>query len=75
MVYTSPVTFQHQLDFFGKHSAMLQILREDYLFTYPPLSVARYSFIQLSELKQREVIEIAKASKWQQEDFNLDSLD
>ena len=30
--------------FSGKHSATLQLLCEDYPFTYPPLSVARYSF-------------------------------
>ncbi|KAI0226037.1 hypothetical protein LSAT2_023285 [Lamellibrachia satsuma] len=41
------------LDFSGKHSAMLHLLREDYLFKYPPLSVARDSFTQLSELRQR----------------------
>ena len=40
------------------------------LFRYPPLSVARYSFIQLSELEQRRMNEIAKASKRQQEDSN-----
>ena len=34
--------------FSGKHSATQQLLREDYLFTYPPLSIARYSCIQLS---------------------------
>ena len=39
------------------------------------LSVARYSFIQLSELMQRRVKKIGKASKWQQEDSNLASLD
>ena len=38
------------------------------------LSVARYSFIQLSELMQRGVNKIGKASKWQQEDSNLASL-
>ena len=45
-------SFQHQLDFSGKHSATLQLLHKDYLFTYPPLSIARYSFIQLNELEQ-----------------------
>ena len=29
------------------------ILHEDYSFTFPPLSIARYSFIQLSELGPR----------------------
>ena len=56
-------SFQCYLDFSGKHSAMLQLLREDYSFRYPPLSVARYSFKQLSELNRRGVNEIAKAAK------------
>ena len=43
-------SFQCYLDFSGKNSATLQLLSKDYSFTYPPLSVARYSFIQLSEL-------------------------
>ena len=59
---------ENKLYFSGKHSAMLQLLREDYLFTYQPLYVARNSFIQLSEL-------IAQASIKQQEDLKLDSLD
>ena len=32
-------SFQGHLNFFGKYSAMLQLLREGYSFTYPPLSV------------------------------------
>ena len=53
-LYTSPLADLSifHLDFFGKHSAMLQLLHEDYSFT---LSVTRYSFIQLSELWQRGV--------------------
>ena len=31
-------SFQHHCDFSGKHSAMLQLLHEDYSFRYPPLS-------------------------------------
>ena len=38
-------------------------------FTYPPLSAVRYSIIQLSELWQRGMNEIAKGSKRQQEDL------
>ena len=53
------------------HSAKLQLLCEDYSFIYPPLSVEVLIF---SELWQREVNEIAKASKWQQEDSNPGSL-
>ena len=68
-------TFQCHLDFSDEHSAMLQLLHEDYSFIYPPMSIARYSFIQLSELRQRGLNKIAKASKWQQEDLNTGSLD
>ena len=32
-------SFQGHLNFFGKYSATLQLLREGYSFTYPPLSV------------------------------------
>ena len=46
-----------------------------YSFTYPPRSVARYSFIQLSELRQRGVNEMAETLKRQQEDSNLGSFD
>ena len=45
-------SFQCQLDFIGTHSATLQLQCKDYSFTYPPLTVARYSFMQLSELQQ-----------------------
>ena len=39
---------------------MMPLLREDYSFTYPPLSVARYLCIQLRELRQCGMNEIAK---------------
>ena len=62
------MSFKGHLNFSGKHSATLQLLHEDYSFRYPPLSVARYSFIPLSELWQCGMNEIAKASKRQQEE-------
>ena len=34
---------------------MLQLIREGCSKTYPPMSVARYTFIQLSELEQCRV--------------------
>ena len=43
-------SFRHQLDFYGKHSSHAAITLEDYSFTVPPLSIARYSLIQLTEL-------------------------
>ena len=41
-------------------SNMLQLMREDCSYTYPPLSIARYSFIQLSELEQCRVKKLAQ---------------
>ena len=41
----------------------MQQLRNDYSLTFPPLSVARYSFIQLSRLRRREENENAQTSK------------
>ena len=67
-------SFERQLDFSGKHSATRQLLREDDSFTYPPLSTARHSILQLSELEQRGVNEIAQFSKRQQDDSDPDSL-
>ena len=67
-------SFQRHFDFSGKHSAMLQLLHEDCSFRYPSLSVARYLFMQLSELWQSGMYEIAKALKRQQEDPNPGSL-
>ena len=66
--------FQHQLYFSGKHSAMLHLLYKDNSFKFPPLYTAKYSFIQ-SELRQCGVNEIAEASKFQQEDLKVGSLD
>ena len=41
-------------------SHMLQLMREGCSHTYPPLSIARYSFIQLSELEQCRVKKLAQ---------------
>jgi len=41
-------------------SHMLQLMREGYSYTYPPLSIVRYSFIQLSELEQCRVKKLAQ---------------
>ena len=63
-IATSPVLVTVQKALYthsGKHSATLQLLREDHLFTYPLLAVPRYSLIQLSEVFQRGVNEIAKS--------------
>ena len=41
----------------------MQQLHNDYSLTCPPLSIVRNSFIQLSELRRREVNENAPTSK------------
>ena len=52
---------------------MLQLLHEDYAFTYPHVC-SQVLFIRLSELWQCCVNEIAKVLKWQQEDSKTGSL-
>ena len=47
----------------------MQQLRNDYSLTFPPLSIARYSFIQLSRLRRREMKENAQTSKRCQRGF------
>ena len=42
---------------------VMQQLCNDYSLTFPPLSIARYSFIQLSRLRRREENENAQTSK------------
>ena len=41
-------------------SHTLQLMREGCLYTYPPLSIASYSFIQLSKLEQYRVKKLAQ---------------
>ena len=55
-------SIEQHLDFSGKHSALLQLVCEDILI-YPPLSIARYSIIQLTELEQCRVNEFTQSSK------------
>ena len=45
--------------FWDESSRMLQLIREGCSYTYPPMSIARYSFIQLSELEQCRVKTLA----------------
>ena len=54
-------TLRHQFDFSGKHSSShAAITREVYSLTFPPLSIARYSFIQLRERKCPNFETVAK---------------
>ena len=70
-------SFRHQLDVSGKHSGHAAIRREDYSLTFPPLYVARFSFIQLSELgciERTEMPKLRNGSKGR-EHLNMSSLD
>ena len=49
---------------------MLQLMREDCSYTYPPLSIARYSFIQLSELEQCRVKKLVQGFNTAAQDSN-----
>ena len=51
-------------------SHMLQLMREGWLYTYAPLSIARYSFIQLSELEQCKVKKLAQDLNTAAQDSN-----
>ena len=55
-------------------SHMLQLMREGCSYTYPPLSIARYSFIQLSELEQCRVKKLAQGFNTTAQDLNPGSL-
>ena len=73
-LYTSPFG-RSQLSVSRKYSVMLQLVHEYYSLTFPPLSTASYSSIQLSQLRQCGENEIAQASKRHQKDSNPGSLD
>ena len=49
---------------------MLQLMREGCSYTFPSLSIARYSFIQLSELEQRRVKKLAHVFNTAAQDSN-----
>ena len=51
-------------------SHMLQLIREGCSYTYPPLSMARYSFIQQSELEQCRVKKLAQGFNTAAQDSN-----
>ena len=52
---------------------MLQLMGEGFSYTYPPLSIAKYSFIQLSELEQCRVEKLAQGFNTAAQDSNSDS--
>ena len=51
-------------------SHRLQLMCKGYSYTYPPLSIARYAFIQLSELEQRRVKTLAQGFNTAAQDSN-----
>ena len=55
-------------------SHMLQLMREGCSYTYPPLSTARYSFIQLSELEQCRVKKLVQGFNTAAQDSNPGSF-
>ena len=64
-----PVHSDTVLGFSGKHSSQAAITRQTKSLTFPPLSIARYSFIQLSQQGRREENENAQSSKRYQRGF------
>ena len=57
-------------DAYKASSHMLQLMCKDCSYTYLPLSIARYSFIQLSELEQCRVKTLAKSFNTAAQDSN-----
>ena len=75
----SALHFTSQTDLFNQtpsrllweaSSHMLQLMREGCSYTYPPLSIARYSYIQLSELEQCRVKNLAQGFNTAAQDSN-----
>ena len=53
-------SIEHHLNCSGNQSAILQLMCKGCSYKYPPLSIARYSFMQLSELEQCRVNKLAQ---------------
>ena len=62
-------SFRHQLDFSRKHSSHAAIMCEAYSLIFPPLSTARLTFTQMSELGRHGENENPQALKRQQRGF------
>ena len=56
---------KHHLIFSGKHSVTRQFCEDCSYTNYLSLSIAKYSFIQLSELEQCTVKKLAQGFRWQ----------
>ena len=73
--YTSPPNRHVHSDtnFSREHSVMLKVLDDDYSLTFPPLSIATYSFIQLNELGRRGETKMCKLRNGSNVDSNPNS--
>ena len=56
-------SFEHHHEYSGKYSVMLLLIHKNYLCTYIPQVLARYSFSELSELEQCGENKFAKTLK------------
>ena len=66
---------RHHLKFSGNHpTMMLQLMCEGCSYTYPPLSIAMYSFIQLNELEQCRVKKLVHSFNTAAQDSNPGSF-
>ena len=65
-------SYKHSLNFHRSH--MLQLMQECYSYTYPPVSIAKYSFLSLSELEQYRVKKDAYGFNTAAQDSNPGSL-
>ena len=54
-------------------SHTIRLMREGCSYTYPPLSIVRYSFIQLNELEQCRVKKLAQGFNTTAQDLNQGS--
>ena len=65
-------SIRHHHNVSGKHASshMLQLMGQGCSYTYPPLSIARYSFIQLSKLEQCRVKKLAQGLNTAAQDLN-----
>ena len=53
---------------------MLQLMLEGCSYTWPPLSIARYSCLQLSELEQCRVNKLGQGFNTAEQDLDPDAL-
>ena len=67
-------TAQNAQTLLWEASSLLQLMHEGCSYKYQPLSIARYSFKQLSELEQCRVKKLAQGFNTAAQDLNVGSL-